>query len=74
MFKFLGKVCAIRFFSLLNTVIENGEHKREQLQQQQQQQIQFIVRIVRRRRFNRPGGKRKLQFKVDIFTSVTKVQ
>ena len=34
MFKFAVKVCAMTFFSLLNTVIENG--KRDQEQQQQQ--------------------------------------
>ena len=35
MFKFPDKVCAIRFFSPLNTVVENGKHTREQQQQQQ---------------------------------------
>ena len=34
MFKFPEKVCAIRFFSLLNTEVEIGKHKREQQQQQ----------------------------------------
>ena len=40
MFKFPDKVCAIRFFSLLNTVVENGKRKREQQQQQQQRHCQ----------------------------------
>lgn len=33
MLKFPDKVCAMRFFSLLNTVVENEKRKQEQQQQ-----------------------------------------